>query len=123
MQPTAPASSAASIVTRASPNPRSRSAVTGSSTARATTPTASIIASREIASPSGQPRAAAIDQLAVATARQPGAPATTRALAASHALTNTSGSGAACNRRSSSAFSRCVLMPPNIRDSLSVRRR
>ena len=86
--------------------------MTGSSTAAATIRTPSIISSREIASPSGNPRAAAIDQLAVAIARAPGAAATTRALAASHALTSTSGSGASCSRRSSSAFSRCELMPP-----------
>ena len=111
LHPTAPASSAPSTVMRTSPYPRSRSAVTGSSVARATTPTASSIASRDTTSPSASPRAAAIDQLAVASARHPAAPATTRALAASHTFTSTNGSGAACNRRSSSAFSRCVLMP------------
>ena len=92
--------------------------MTGSSTARATTATDSSIASRDTASPSGNPRAAAIDQLAVARARQPGAAATTRALAPSQTFTRTNGSGAACNRRSSSAFSRCVLIPANIKGSV-----
>src|SRR4051794_26533858 len=104
---------AASIVWRTSPgpspNPVSRSAVTGWSTAAAIRPTAAIISSRGISSPSRWPSAAAMDQLAVAIARQPGVPATTRALATSHTLTTTSSSAASWRPRSTSAFDACPL--------------
>src|SRR5262245_60641275 len=70
------------------------------------------MSSRGSSSPSRWPSAAAIDQLAVAIARQPGVPATTRALATSHTLTSTSSSDAACRRRSSSALDRCPVATP-----------
>jgi len=47
--------------------------------------------------------------LAVASAVQPGRPATTRALATSQTLTRTTGSGASCRRRNSAARSAAVI--------------
>ena len=85
--------------------------MTGSSTARAT-----IRDARRASRRAGSPRRPGSRGRRRSTSSRwrsrgsPGALATTRALAASQALTRTSGSGAACRRRSSSAFSRCVLM-------------
>src|SRR5579859_6188927 len=78
------------------------SAVTGTSTDRATRKMAANISSAGVCSPSGQPRAAETPLLVVATAGKP-ASATARALAASHTFGKTSGSGPACKARSCSA--------------------
>ena len=104
--PTAPAASTARTVAATSagvvPYPDSMSAVTGSDTAAATRPTRPTAASRPRASPSGAPRLQATPALVVAIARAPAA-ATMRALAASQALTRTTGEPAVCRERKSMA--------------------
>src|SRR3954469_288955 len=72
--------------------------------------TTASISSRLTRSPSGTPGAAAIDQLAVAIARQPGSAATVRALATSQTLTSTRIDGSGGSRRRVSAFSNVLVI-------------
>ena len=69
-------------------------------------PQTASISSRLRTSWSGTPSEAAIGQLPVATARQPGRAATVRALATSQTLTRTRMAGTAWSRRSSAACGR-----------------